>query len=159
MFWSYRKVFNRIQRKWHVCLLFIYRQQSNSFTIDMGFPQLSKFLAAPSTAWSSSQLVCVECSATKRASTSKTAGELAEHKWKCTDATSLLGAAISGHCAVSFSFIAASNDKHDSNNSRRRYSRRDESSLCRPASWCGSQHVLFTMPAIERCARNEFCYE
>lgn len=143
------------------CLLlfFIYRQQSNSFTIDVGFPQLSEFLTASSTARSSSELVCVERSATKRASTSKTAGELAEHKWKRTNVTSLLGAAFSGHCAVSLSFIASSDDEHDSYNSRRRYSRRDESSVSGPASWCSSQHVLFTMPAVERGARNEFCYE
>lgn len=118
------------------CLLlfFIYRQQSNSFTIDVGFPQLSEFLTASSTARSSSELVCVERSATKRASTSKTAGELAEHKWKRTNVTSLLGAAFSGHCAVSLSFIASSDDEHDSYNSRRRYSRRDESSVSGPAS-------------------------
>ena len=141
-------------------MFFIHRQQSDPFTINMGFSQLSGFsrtkYTASSFTRSTSKPISVERSAAKRSPRSEAAGEPAECEWQCSDDTSLLGAKIPGHCTVSLSFIAASDNKHYSYNCGRWHNGRYESSVPSPAFGSDSQHVLIAMPAVERSSRNEY---
>lgn len=105
-------------------VLFSYRKQSDPFAINMEFPWFPGIFRTKypisSTTRSPSELVNFERITTKPSSSAPTASQPTEHE-RCSYASSLHRAQISGHYTVSISHLSASYNEHNSYDCVRRH--------------------------------------